>query len=341
MGTAAFDRLYGFILGYQATWVVDIGLRAGLFGGLTEAARPRTSDDLADLLGFDRRLTGVWCRAAYAYGVLDLEPDGTYRLADGYAAVLLDPGSTEYLGGRIPFIAALYEDFHAFPELLRSGRSWPRSEHDPWLLAALANLTRPDAAMLTGRALPNAPTAVAALEAGGDILELGSGAGHHLVHYARTFPEARIVGVEPDGPSLALAAAAIAEAAVGDRVTLRQADANELQDRAAYDLVVMSITLHETGGEAAWANVLSRVHRALRPGGTILVSELPYPDEIGEYRSEPIYQMLAGVQLHEAVVGCGMITQGELADLLRTAGFHDVRVVDQPMRTRHVMLGER
>jgi len=341
MGSAAFDRLYGFVLGYQATWVTDIGLRAGLFSSIAESAAPPTSDELADRLGFDRRLTGVWCRAAYAYGVLDWEPEGGYRLPEGFGPVLLDPASPEYLGGRIPFIAALYQDFQAFPDLLRSGRSWPRSEHDPWLLSALANLTRPDAAMLTGQALPNAPVAVAALEAGGDLLEIGSGAGHHLVHYARTFPRARIVGIEPDGPSVALARAAISDAGVADRVTFRQEDANGLEDRDAYDLVVMSITLHETGGEVAWANVLARAHRALRPGGTILVSELPYPDAVAEYRTEPVYQMLAGVQLHEAVVGCGMITQGELGKLLRTAGFRDVRVVDQPMKTRHVMLGER
>jgi SAM-dependent methyltransferase len=341
MASAAFDRLYGFVLGHQATWVVDIGLRAGLFRSISEFDRASTSDDLADRLGFDRRLTGVWCRAAFAYGVLDLDGDGAYRLPDGFAPVLLDPTSSQYLGGRIPFIAALYEDFHAFPELLRSGRSWPRSEHDPWLLAALANLTRPDAAMLTGQALPNSPAAVAALEAGGDLLEIGSGAGHHLVHYARTFPRARIVGIEPDGPSVALARAAIAEAGVEDRVTLRQEDANELDDAAAYDVAVMSITLHETGAEPEWANVLKRTHRALRPGGTLIVSELPYPDSVADYRSEPVYQMLAGVQLHEAVVGCGMITQGELGKLIRAAGFDDVRVVDQPLKTRHVVLGER
>lgn len=341
MGSVAFDRLYGFLLGFQALWVTDIGLRAGLFRSIADAAEPPSSDELADRLELDRRLTGVWCRAAYAYGVLDWDPERGYRLPEGFAPVLLDPTSPEYLGGRIPFIAALYEDFHAFPELLRTGKSWPRSEHDPWLLAALANLTRPDAAMLTGQALPNAPAAVAALEAGGDLLEIGSGAGHHLVHYARTFPRARIVGIEPDGPSIALARAALAEAGVEDRVSLRQEDANALEDRDVYDLVVLSVTLHETGGEAAWANVLARAHRALRRGGTILVSELPYPDRVADYRTEPVYQMLAGVQLHEAVVGCGMITQGELGELLRTAGFRDVRVVDQPIKTRHVILGTR
>jgi hypothetical protein len=51
--------------------------------------------------------------------------------------------------------------------------------------------------------------------------------------------------------------------------------------------------------------------------------------------------MLAGVQLHEALVGCGMITQGELADLLTGAQFASVRVARQSAPTRFVMLGEK
>ena len=71
-----------------------------------------------------------------------------------------------------------------------------------------------------------------------------------------------------------------------------------------------------------------------------MVSELPYPDSPGEYRDRPVYKALAGVQLHEALVGCGMITQGQLRDLLTEAGFANVRVADQPLPTRFVMLAE-
>ena len=48
--------------------------------------------------------------------------------------------------------------------------------------------------------------------------------------------------------------------------------------------------------------------------------------------------MLAGVQLHEALVGCGAITQGELPELLEQADFVNVR---QPNPTRYVMLAEK
>jgi hypothetical protein len=51
--------------------------------------------------------------------------------------------------------------------------------------------------------------------------------------------------------------------------------------------------------------------------------------------------MLAGVQIHETLVGCGAITQGELPALVAGAGFANVRVADQPMPTRFVVLADK
>jgi SAM-dependent methyltransferase len=338
----AWQRVLNDILGNQAAWIADIGLKAGLFQAVRESGAGVTAEALASSLGFDPHLTAVWCRGAYAFELLDWAPGSGYRLDADLAVILLDPADPQFLGGRLQFYTALYEDFRAFPRLLRDGGTWPRSEHDPWLIAALANLSKPDVAMLIGHAIPQTRAATA-LAAGGRLLEIGSGLGYHIVEYARHFPAAWLVGIEYDPASAALARAAVREAGpeVARRVEIREGDANALNDTDAYDLVVMNITLHETGDESAWPNVLRRSHRALRPGGSVLVSELPYPDDVTAYRAGPIQRMLAGVQLHEAVVGCGAITQSGLARLLEDAGFANVRVVDQPMPTRHVMVGDR
>jgi cyclopropane fatty-acyl-phospholipid synthase-like methyltransferase len=150
-----------------------------------------------------------------------------------------------------------------------------------------------------------------------------------------------VIGLEFDAPSVELARRTVAEAGLDDRVDIRHGDANQLDDESTYDLVTMNIALHETGGPAEYRNVLRRVHRALKPGGTALVSELPYPDEVSAYRAEPVYRALAGVQIHEALVGCGMITQGELRELLDGAGFANVRVASQPLPTRYILLAEK
>ena len=51
--------------------------------------------------------------------------------------------------------------------------------------------------------------------------------------------------------------------------------------------------------------------------------------------------MMAGVQLHEALVGCGMITQGQLLTLMESAGFSDVKEPDHPLPTRYILTGKK
>jgi SAM-dependent methyltransferase len=251
----------------------------------------------------------------------------------------LEPTDPRFLGGRIQFVAALHEDFRAFPKYLKEGGTWPRSEHDPFLLQALESMTKPDAAMITDAVLPQAPATLDRLERGGaHILDVGAGAGFAALHYAQRFPGAQVTGIEFDAAQTALAQTAVA----GEpRVHIVQADATKLDDHDAYDLVTMNVALHETGGPAEWRTVLLRVHDALKPDGTLVVSEMPYPDSTAAYREQPVYKALTGVQFHETLVGCGAITQNKLGALLAEAGFRNLRVANQPVATRFVMIAEK
>jgi len=327
------------MLGYQATWVIDVGLKAGLFAAIA-AEGPISEQALSVKLGgLDGRYLQVWCRAAYAFELVDWDGGEGYRIAPHMRELLLDPADPQFLGGRLQFFAALHEDFRAFPKYLKEGGAWPRSEHDPFLLTTLESMTKPDAIMIADAVLPQAPELVRRLEQeGGRILDIGAGAGFAALHYARHFPKAQVVGLELDEAQVCLARDAVASE---PRVEIRHGDANLLDEQIAYDLVTMNVALHETGGPAEWPNVLRRVHNALKLGGVLVVSELPYPDSTSAYREQPVYKALTGVQFHEALVGCGAITQNTLRDLLAGAGFVNARVADQPVATRFVMIAEK
>src|SRR5262249_8281152 len=158
---------------------------------------------------------------------------------------------------------------------------------------------------------------------------------------ATTYPAARVVGIDPEPQQLELARANAAAAGVEARVTLQQSDARTLESVAEFDLVVMNVSLHETGGHDDWRNVLAHLRRALVPAGWLLLSELPYPGTVEEYRSSPAYKLLAGVVFHEVLTRCGMITIPELAELLRAAQFGMIRRVDQPNPTRIMFLAQK
>lgn len=338
---AAWSKIVDYILGYQAAWIADIGLKSGLFAGISQAGENGVKDDeLAKTLALHPRYVGIWCRAAYAYEMLDWDEDSGYRLAPHMQSVLLDPADPLFLGGRIQFNAALHQDLHAFPRYLSTGATWPRSEHDPWLLEALKNMTKPDYAVITDSVLPQVlPDDV--IMSSFDILDVGAGAGYGIIHYARRFPNARVLGIEFDSASAALALRSLADSVLGERARIVQADANAMDYDSAFDLVTMNVTLHEVGGPDSYSNVLNRACKALRPGGAIIVSELPYPDSPTDYRGNPAYQMMAGVQLHEALVGCGMITQDQLYRLMTNAGFSQITEPDHPLPTRYILTGKK
>lgn len=334
-----FDRLFGHILGHQATEIAAIGLRSGLFAALAE--RPgSTSLELASTADLDGRYVAAWARSAFAHGFVDRAEDG-FTLAEHLEGLLLDPTAPSYLGGTFRMESSIDEDYRRFPSLMATGETWPRSEHDSEMLQALADATTPDSVMVVDHVLPHLPSVLDRLRHAGSILEIGAGAGVHTLRYATTFPTCQIVALETDLPSIKLARRRLDEAGVGERVEVRHQDANRLAEQDRFDLVTMNLVLHETGEEEEWRNVLRRTFDALRLGGGVVVSELPYPDDLDSYRTNPVHRRLAGIQLHESVVGCGAITEHQLLDLIGAAGFTSVRVADQPRRSRHVVIGNK
>jgi SAM-dependent methyltransferase len=339
---AQLDKVLGYILGNQAAWIADIGLRAGFFSTFAEAGGESLGEEaLARRFGYALRPVQVWCHSAYAYGFLDWEEGAGYRMAPHMLAILLDSADPSCLGGRIHFYTALNEDYRSYPDFLRLGETSPRCGEDPWLLAALQNLTKPDALMITDHVLPQSPAALARLEGGGGLLDVGAGEGDHVIHYARRFPIAHVVGLEIDPAKADAALQKVAREGLSDRVKIRQGDAGQLDEENIFDLVTMNLTFHDLGGPEEQQSVLARMFRALKPGGTLLVSEIPYPDSIQDYRRDPSCQLLTGVQIHLTMKGCSLIPQSELCRLILEAQFTHVRIARQPVPTRLVVLGEK
>lgn len=337
-----YQALFDQLLGFQATWIANIGVKKGLFSAIRSVGDAGIkSKKLAEMLSYDPRYVGVWCRGAYAFNLLQWENGKGYSLSPEMVVILFDETHPLYISSRLQVSTAFYEDFLAFPKLMETGGTWPRNEHDPFLLESIHASTKRDCAMITDQVMIQIPEIMSALDNGGSLLEIGAGGGQHTIHYALHFPNAKISAIEYDETSVRLAQKRIDEANLAVNVDLHQGDANQLSFDNQFDVVTMNLVLHETGGPDEYRNVLRRVYRALKPGGHLIVSELPYPDHLEEYQSNPIYQRLAGLQFHETIVGCGMITTGELRKYFGEAHFINVQAIDQPNPGRFVMVGEK
>jgi SAM-dependent methyltransferase len=139
-----------------------------------------------------------------------------------------------------------------------------------------------------GRASMLIPTLIAACSPAvgpvSSFLDVGTGVGWLAVAATtQVWPGCEVVGIDVWEPSLALAAANVASAGVGDRVTIRRQDLAELDDRDRFDCAWVPSFFFSA---PALARGIPRVVESLRPGGWVVVGRFdPPPDPVARATS--------------------------------------------------------
>ena len=108
------------------------------------------------------------------------------------------------------------------------------------------------------------------------MLDVGCGAGNYTLKLLERLPSIeRVTLVDLSRPMLDRAVERIAAARRGISLLPLQGDVRELNlgDGDA-DVIVAAAVLHHLRDEAQWRAVFEKFHRALRPGGSIWISDL-------------------------------------------------------------------
>ena len=175
----------------------------------------------------------------------------------------------------------------------------------------------PDAAVAGSIGCAN-PVALAALEPGEHVLDLGSGGGIDVLLSARRVaPGGRAYGVDMTPEMLELARANQARAGVTNVEFLEgRIEEVPLPDHTV-DVVVSNCVINLSADKAA---VFAEAARVLRPGGRLAIA-----DVVADHAPDPA--LLAD---HDAWAGCiaGAVTRDQYRALLDDAGFVDVEIVD-------------
>jgi SAM-dependent methyltransferase len=150
---------------------------------------------------------------------------------------------------------------------------------------------------------------------GAALLDIGTGVAALAIEFCRHFEHLRVVGLEPAAAPRALALARVADAGLAGRIEVRDQRVEELADVAAFDLAFVPLPFLPP---AAVAAALAVVHRALRPGGWLLVGTLGSPAR-GDLRD-------ALGALRSVLWGGGPLGPEAVTDLLHAAGYADVAV---------------
>jgi demethylspheroidene O-methyltransferase len=304
---ALFDLVAGFVY----SQVLAAGVQLGLFDRL--AARPATLPVLARDLGLPEDRAARLLDAAVALRLADRRGGGRYGIGPLGAALVAQPG----IAAMIEHHAMLYEDLRDPAALLR-GTAPPGQLAAFWAYRDPAADAGPYTALMAASQPMIAAEVLAAcrLRRFRCLLDLGGGDGSFAIAAAARAPRLQVIVF--DRPTVATQASS-RFAAAGLAARARAIGGDFLADPlpTGADIVSLVRVIHDHDDAAARA-ILAAAHRALPPGGTLLLAE-------------PMGGTQATAAMADAYFGLYLMamhsgrprTPAALAALLRETGFAD------------------
>jgi len=165
------------------------------------------------------------------------------------------------------------------------------------------------------------PTALASLEPGETVVDLGSGAGFDaLLSAEKLGPEGRFIGIDMTPEMLERARTNAVNAGYARTVEFREGLIENIPVASeSVDVVISNCVINLSPDKA---QVFREAHRILKPGGRVAVTDIvlsePLPPEVAELAASWI-----------ACVG-GASTEEEYLGYMRDAGFENIEFTRKP-----------
>jgi SAM-dependent methyltransferase len=312
-------RIFEWRRGFNTIYLLDLGVKLGLFKALAE--KPGSSaGELAAALGLHLPYVETWCRTSYGMEVLDADAGERYRLAPHMENILANTGHPRYLGGFVRLgtdFAA--DDFRECLHAFKTGAVKPFQGRGESFAKTVAESTWGLQVLTAKKIIPELPGMAACLQQGGALLEVGCGTGNLLLQLAKSFPHARCLGVDTDRDSVKVAREKIRTAQLEDRVQVHEGTLALVAPESSFDVAVMVEVLHEIAPDIRPA-VVKQAGAALKDGGWIVIVDGTYPHTLEEMR-HPEFKFPLHTGIEELLWGNVLPTREEQEWLLREAGF--------------------
>jgi len=318
----ATKRIFGYITGYVATHVMQLGLELGLFAALAKHEGGADAETLAKELHLHAPYVDSWLKAAHALELLEATDTG-FAAAPFIDVMLGNKESMFDLGPLVNlYTRQTHTDAQLMLELYRSGGVHTYQEKGEAFSAMVAEATRNIGRLSIAEAVGQIPGLESRLRTGGAILDMGCGSGQVVISHAEAYPTCCVLGVDIDEYGIEAAKQNIEAAGVTDRAKAELMHGAEIAHENEFDLVTMVLVLHETEMRHR-DEILDNCYRALKPGGVLLVCDENYPNRL-EDAHRPKHQFVVLGQWLVSTWGNVFPTADEQKAYLERHGFRDV-----------------
>ncbi len=334
------ERIYASCLAAFDVHAMYLGVRLGYYGALAVEG-PATPPELAHRTGTAERYAREWLEQQVVTGLLVVDnpeaapDDRSYSLPPGYAEVLTDRDSLNFVAPTAVQVAAAGRQLAAVAEAFRSGGgvAWARYGDD--MRWAQGEMNRQVFLNVLGeRWLPQIPDVHARLSRdGARVADIGCGYGWSAIGIGRAYRKAMVDGYDVDEPSIEMARKNAAEMGVERNVSFHVAEASALGGGGRYDLAIALECIHDMGDPVS---VLAAMRQLTEPDGAVLVVDEAAADRFAP-DGDDLERLLYGFSIttclpdgmsHPASVGTGAVMRTEtLARYAEAAGFSSVEVL--------------
>lgn len=329
-------QMVGDVASTLMSTLTVIGDRLELFDAL-RAVEPATSEAFAVRAGIDERYAREWLSAMACHGYVTYDDESKqFFLTPEQAFCLVNRDSPLYLTSFFAETPDLWKNIDLLTESFQHGGGVPQGQfgHEFW--CGFERFTRTD--FLNNMCqdwIPAMPEVDARLRAGGSVADVGCGNGQALIHLARCYPEATLVGFDAHPPAIEAANSNATKAGLSDRIRFEVRDVTQ-GIPGSYDLITAFDVVHDL----PWpGETLREIHKALKPGGTCFVQEFNLSGDLQENIDHPLGIGALGYAISTnycmtqslAVDGEGIGTcmgEAKMRELAADAGFGHVRRLD-------------
>jgi ubiquinone/menaquinone biosynthesis C-methylase UbiE len=300
--------------------ILSAAVQLGVFPAI--AAGHATAAELATTVGANARALRMLLDALAGVGLLG-KADGRYALTEVARQHLL-PDSPDYVGAVFEG-DHLWEAWAGLTDAIRSGTSRRAVESDADAAPFFSRLVR----TLHVVNLPIARRAAQALfgsehRAGLEIIDIGCGSGVWGIGMAEAQPAAHLTLQDLPEVLDAVAREKVARHGLAGRTRFLSGSFREMElGSGDYDLAILGNIIHMEGDDGT-RSLFRKAHRALRPGGRLLVIDM-FPNDD---RSGPAFPLIFALNMLVATNAGDTYTLAELRPWLRDAGFTTIDTLE-------------
>lgn len=311
------------------TLMVSLGHRTGLFD-IMNGMKPSTSMEIADQSGLNERYVRAWLGAMAMAKIVEYSPENeTFRLPEEHALWLCRQNPRDNMAVFAQYIPLLGGVEDRILDAFNQGGGVPYAAYNRFHEVMAEDSGQSIVPAIVEQIIPLMNGMHEKLLEGADVLDIGCGSGLALMQMAKNYPNSRFRGVDIEPKAIERARMAAQKAHLTN-LTFEVGDATHLDAMEQYDLITAFDAIHD---QPYPDQVLKAIHKALKPGGLLLMQDIDLSSHLDQNLSHPMSTLLytisclhcMPVSLAQGGMGLGATWGRETAEhFLRNAGFENI-----------------